>query len=75
MRKVMLACVMVASLAACSWHRDRDRNMESSGASTPPAPHAQYEPRSSQGTAGNPARMDWSKCDEHPYTPGPRDCK
>lgn len=70
MRKVLLACVMAASLAGCSWmHRDRT---ESSGSTTPPA-QAQTE----QGTAtsGNQAGMDWSKCDEHPYTPGPRTCK
>ncbi len=76
MRKVMLACVMVASLAGCSWwHRDRDRNMESSGSSTPPVSQAQSEPRSLQGTSSNGADVDWSQCEQHPYTPGPRTCK
>jgi len=74
MREVMLACVMVASLVGCSsWHRDRDRNMESSGTSTPPASQAQSEPRRLQGTSSNDA--DWSQCEQHPYTPGPRTCK
>ncbi len=58
MRKVLLACVMVASLAGCSWwHRDRDRNMESSGSSTPPVSQAQSEPRSLQGTSSNGAAL------------------
>jgi hypothetical protein len=70
----MLACVVAASVAGCSWMH-RDRNTESSGSTTPPVSQAQSE-QSPQGTAGNTAKkMDWSKCDEHPYTPGPRDCK
>lgn len=70
MRKVLLACVMAASLAGCSWtHRDRT---ESSGSTTPPAPQAQSQPQNLQG---NDVGMDWSQCDQHPYTPGPRTCK
>ena len=73
MRKVVLACIMAASVAGCSWmHRDRDRNMESSGSTTPPAAQAQQQ---GTATSGNAVGMDWSKCDEHPYTPGPRTCK
>ena len=73
MRKVILACVMAASLAGCSWMH-RDRNTESSGSSTPPASQAQSQ--QDTATSGNSAQMDWNKCDEHPYTPGPsRACK
>jgi hypothetical protein len=72
MRKVILACVMAASLAGCSWTH-RDRNTESSGSSTPPASQARSERTSPAGT-GDTA-MDWSQCDHHPYTPGPRTCK
>jgi hypothetical protein len=74
MRNVILACVMAASVAGCSWTH-RDRNTESSGSTTPPPAQAQSQ---QQGTAtsGNSAGMDWNKCDEHPYTPGPaRACK
>jgi hypothetical protein len=73
MRKVMLACVMAASLAACSWHHERDRDV-GSGSSTPPVAQTQGEPRGMTGTSRG-AATDWSKCDQHPYTPGPRDCK
>jgi uncharacterized lipoprotein len=49
MRKVILACIMAASLAGCSWTH-RDRNTESSGSSTPPASQAQSERTSPAGT-------------------------
>lgn len=77
MRKVILACVMAASLAGCSWMH-RDRNTESSGSTTPPAAQAQSQPSNSEamsGTSANNANPDWSNCEDHPYTPGPKTCK
>jgi len=70
MRKVLLACVMAASLVACS---HRDRNTESSGMATPPAAQAQSQPANS-GTSTNSAKPDWSNCEDHPYSPGPKKC-
>ena len=72
MRKVLLACVMAASLAGCSWTH-RDHNMESSGSTAPPA--AQTQSQQGTATSGNSVGMDWSKCEDHPYTPGPKTCK
>ena len=74
MRNLLLAGATAAALAGCSWHHDRDRNMESSGTSTPPVSHAQSEPRLTRGTSDD-AAVDWSRCDRHPYTPGARDCR
>ncbi|HEX7967112.1 MAG TPA: hypothetical protein VF502_02745 [Stellaceae bacterium] len=67
MKKTVLVCMMIAGLAGCSW-RDRDRGYESSGSSTPPA-QAQVNTPTSQ------EKMDWSNCEQHPYTPGPKACK
>ena len=73
MKKVMLACVVAASLVGCSSHRER--NTESSGSTTPPAAQAQSQP-SNSGTSTSAAKPDWNECDQHPYTPGPsRKCK
>ena len=76
MRKVILACVAAASLAGCSMGH-RDRGMESSGATTSPGALGYDQPGSKQGaTSGNQAGMNWNKCDEHPYLPGPsRKCE
>ena len=74
MRNVMLACVVAASLAACSWTH-RDRNMESSGTTAPPTAQAQSQP-SNSGTSTGATKPNWNKCDEHPYAPGPaRKCE
>ena len=74
MRNVMLACVVAASLAGCTWMH-RDRNTESSGSTTPPAAQAQSQSANS-GTSTSAAKPDWNQCDEHPYMPGPsRKCK
>jgi hypothetical protein len=73
MRKVLLACVVAASLAGCSWTH-RDRNTESSGSTTPP-PQAQSQ-RNDVGMSTGAAKPDWNKCDQHPYMPGPsRKCE
>ena len=77
MRNVMLACVVAASMAGCSWMH-HERNTESSGSTTPPAAQAQSQPSSSDATSGtsvNNAKPDWSNCEEHPYTPGPKKCE
>ena len=75
MRKVLLACVVAASLAGCSMGH-RDRGMESSGATTPPGALGFDQPGRAQGTpAGNTEKMDWSNCEQHPYTPGPKKCE
>lgn len=72
MRKVLLACVLAASLVGCS-SMHRDRNTESSGSTTPPAAQAQTQP-SNSGTSTGAAKPDWSNCEDHPYTPGPKKC-
>ena len=74
MRKVLLACVVAASLAGCSWMH-RDRNPESSGSTMPPAEQAQTQP-SNSGTSTDAAKPNWNQCDQHPYMPGPsRKCE
>ena len=74
MRNIVLAGAMLASLAGCSmWHHDRDNNMQGSGTSTAPVSQSQTPPVSGNDTAS--AATDWSKCEEHVYTPGPRTCK
>jgi len=60
MKHALLACMIIASLAGCSWW-DRHRSTEGSGGSSPPA-------------AQSPS-PDSSNCAEPPYAPGPANCK
>lgn len=75
MKKILLACVLAASLGGCSWW-DRDHGRDNySGATTPP-PQSQSNTAAPQSQSAPSAQSeDWSKCDEHPYTPGPKTCK
>ncbi len=78
MKKMILACALAAVLAGCSWGH-HDRGYENSGSSTPPA-QAQSNTADTQSQSGQTApssqdKMNWSDCEQHPYTPGPKACK
>lgn len=75
MRKALLVCTMIAGLAGCSWW-DRDRGHQMSGSSTPSAQAQSNAPAADATQAPtSQEKMDWSDCEQHPYTPGPKTCK
>jgi len=82
MNRMLLACMVAASLAGCAWHRDR--GTEGSGASVPPTTYQQSRSAPpASGTAQqnaqyapmpSAARQDWSDCTSHPYNPSAHTC-
>ena len=76
MKKVILACVVAASLAGCSWTHHRNNATEGSGSSTPPAQQqSQYQPPpQNMQPAPSAPKTNWNDCAEHPYSPSPRHC-
>lgn len=81
MKKALLACIVAASLAGCSWMH-RDRGTEGSGSSTPTYQQSQATPPASSTAQQNrqyapmpsAPHQDWSDCTSHPYNPSAHTC-
>jgi hypothetical protein len=83
MNKTLLACIVAASLAGCSWMH-RDHGTEGSGSSVPPSYQQSQATPPTSGAATQSTQyapmpsaqpQDWSDCGSHPYNPSARTCK